>query len=547
MSMKQAGRVWRPEYIIIAVAMALVVFYNATLWKRFIAAAHPEGLHGFLLLLATFFLLVAVFGLVLSLLPFRWVTRPLLTVMFPLSALSAYFMSQYGTAIDGKMMQNVFETDIRESFGLLTGLLVVYFIVLGVLPAIAVWRVRLKPFALWDALRARALLIAACLLAIAVVAAISYQTFASVIRENRSLRYYITPTSLIKGGVDLLDSGEAETPVLKPVGTDAKKGTSWAERKRKTLVVLVIGETARSANFSLNGYARNTNPGLAAQTDIVSFTQAYSCGTDTAVSLPCMMSGLGRDQYSLIKARSQENLLDVVGHAGIPVLWLENQSGCKRTCDRVAVRINTTDMTVPEYCSSGECHDGILAEELRKYAKTMQRDTLVVLHMMGSHGPAYYLRYPSEFEYFKPVCKTSLLGKCSSEEIVNAYDNTIRYTDHVLTSVLDVLREYKGENDAAMIYMSDHGESLGEYGVYLHGAPYILAPDVQRHIPAVVWLSPDMEKERGVKPACLAQQKDVAISHDNLYHSMLGLLDIQTSVYQSDLDIFRPCYTTPAP
>jgi lipid A ethanolaminephosphotransferase len=541
--MRQVGKSWRPEYIILAVSVAMVVFYNAALWKHFVVAVHPEGWEGRFLLLTTFFLLTAFFSLVQALLPFRWITRPLLTILLPLSALSAYFMSQYGTAIDDKMVQNVFETDVREADALLTWLLLLYFIVLGVVPVVAIWRLKLRPFVLVDAVKARALLILACLLVVILAAAFFYETFASTVRANRDLRFYITPNSFIKGGMDLFLDEESTSVTLKEVGTDARKGPSWTPRKNKALVVLVIGETARSANFSLNGYSRDTNPELEKQSDIVSFRNAYSCGTDTAVSLPCMLSGLGRENYKLARARSQENLLDVIQHAGIPVLWVENQSGCKRTCDRVSVRINTTDMTLPEFCQGGECHDAIMAAELNKYVKTLKQDTLVVMHMMGSHGPAYYRRYPTDAEHFKPVCRTSLLGKCSDEAIVNAYDNTIRYTDHALASVLDVLRKFQGERDTAMIYMSDHGESLGEYGLYLHGAPYMLAPDFQKHIPAVIWLSPDMENARGVKAACLSQQKDAAISHDNLYHSLLGLLDIQTAVYQPDLDIFRPCYT----
>lgn len=540
--MKQSGKTWRPEYIIIAVSLALVALYNSVFWKRLVLAVHPEGWHGALFLSGAFLLIAAVFNIVLSVFPFRWVTRFLLTLILPLSALTTYFMNQYGVAIDGRMIQNVYETDISESLALVTVKMGVYFLLLGVLPVVLVWRVQTPRLAVWPATKARLLSITVSLVLISVVAAFFYQSFASALRNNRDIRYYLVPNNFIKGNMDYFRDNTEPPVVLTPIATDARKGESWVARKHKSLVVLVIGETARSANFSLNGYARETNPELKKHTDIVSFSKAHSCGTETAVSLPCMLSGLGRSEYSLKKARSQENLLDVVQRAGVSVLWLENQSGCKRTCDRVTVRINTTDMTLPKYCSSGECHDEILVAELRKYAETADKDTLVVLHQMGSHGPAYFRRYPPAFEHFTPVCKTNLLDKCSSEQIMNAYDNTIRYTDHVLASVIDTLKDYQGRLDTAMIYMSDHGESLGEYGLYLHGAPYVLAPDFQKHIPAVVWLSPELQKERGVSAACVGKEKDSAVSHDNLFHSVLGLLDIQTTVYQPALDLFARCH-----
>jgi lipid A ethanolaminephosphotransferase len=203
-------------------------------------------------------------------------------------------------------------------------------------------------------------------------------------------------------------------------------------------------------------------------------------------------------------------------------------------------------MKLPEFCSSGECHDEILVAQLREYAAKADKDTLVVMHQMGSHGPAYHLRYPPAFERFTPVCKTNLLDKCTSAQITNTYDNTILYTDHVLSSVIDTLKTYQGRFDTSMIYMSDHGESLGEYGLYLHGAPYVLAPEFQKHIPAVLWLSADMQKERGIDAACVAKEKDAEVSHDNLFHSVLGLLDIRTSLYQPGLDLFARCQTAAA-
>ncbi len=527
---------WRPEHVAGMVALVLAVFYNTAFWHQILHLVSPDKPGAWLFLVSAFFLLVAFFNLVLTLLPFRWGVRPLLTLLLPLSAAGSYFMNQYSIVIDGRMMQNVLETDLAEMLGLLTWKLLLYFFFLGVLPVVLLWRVKIKRMPWWEVLKARALGMVLSVLVIGLMVGLFYQSYASVARNHRELRFFIVPNNFLKGLMDYLGESRAVSPELTKIGLDAQRPV----RERKRLFVLVIGETARAANFSLNGYGRQTNPELAQHSDVVNYTQFGSCGTETAVSLPCLMSGLGREEYSLKKARSQENLLDVVKRSGIDVLWIDNQSGCKQTCDRVP-RINTTAMAVPDYCRGGECHDGILVAELKKYADTMKNDTLVVLHQMGSHGPAYYLRYPETFRHFTPECRTSLLDRCSREAITNSYDNTIRYTDHVLARLVSVLRDDEARFDTGMLYVSDHGESLGEYGLYLHGYPYALAPDYQKHVPALIWLSPALQQSAGIDATCLMQGRHTPYSHDNVFHSVLGVLDISTSVYQPGLDIFAPC------
>ena len=538
--MKHQSRGWRVEWLLLAVSLGLVALYNASFWRHLVGITHPDSLRADGFLLGVFLFLVAFFNAILSLLPFRWLGRPFLSLMLPLAALTTYFMNQYGTAIDSRMIQNVFETDFKESLALFTWKMLWYFLLLGVLPVVLLWRLPIRRQPWFATLKSRGIAIGLSVLVIILVAMFFYQSFATVLRNNRDIRYYLVPNNYLKGMMDYFHDNDDVPTTITAIGTDAHRPAELASRPRKTLVVLVIGETARAANFSLDGYTRETNPALSKQQELINFSQAHSCGTETAVSLPCLLSGLGRNNYSLKKARGQENLLDVVKRSGVHVLWIENQSGCKRTCDRVE-RITTTNMKLPAYCTNDECHDEILVDELRHYADTMTEDSLVVLHQMGSHGPAYYQRYPAAFQHFTPVCNTNLLDKCSKEQIVNAYDNTILYTDHVLSSIIDTLRGYEGRYDTAMMYMSDHGESLGEYGLYLHGAPYLLAPDFQKHIPAMVWLSPNYQQTTGIHTDCVARKKDAPISHDNIFHSVLGLLDIQTSVYQPDLDLFVPC------
>jgi lipid A ethanolaminephosphotransferase len=306
---------------------------------------------------------------------------------------------------------------------------------------------------------------------------------------------------------------------------------------------MVVGETARAANFSLNGYSRLTNPELAQVPGLLNFGNMHSCGTATAVSLPCLFSGLGRAHYTQRSAQGQEGLLDVLRHAGIEVLWRDNNSGCKGVCDRVA----SEDVSVPlrgdPLCNDEECFDEILLRGLRQRIHDSRKDMVIVLHQKGSHGPAYWKRYPASFNRFGPACETSDLAKCSQTSIVAAYDNTMLYTDHVLARAIALL-ELSGREDGvdtAMMYFSDHGESLGENNLYLHGAPYFIAPEEQRHVPFMLWLSEGFRHRFKLDQTCLNARTGQQFNHDYIFHSTLGMLNISTAVYNPGLDLFNAC------
>jgi lipid A ethanolaminephosphotransferase len=254
-----------------------------------------------------------------------------------------------------------------------------------------------------------------------------------------------------------------------------------------------------------------------------------------------MFSNLGRADFDADRAAHGEGLLDVFAHAGFAVLWRDNNTGCKGICDRVAGE-DVTKRQPSAFCRADECYDEILLEGLQERLDRTNHDLVIVLHQLGSHGPAYYLRVPEPFKVFGPACASKQLEKCSREEIVNAYDNTILYTDHVLAKTIALLRRNANRFDAALLYVSDHGESLGENGgLYLHGLPYALAPIEQTHVPMLAWLSEGFRARFKIDQACLHAKRQAALSHDNLFHSMLGLLDIQTRVYQPERDLFAGC------
>ena len=322
------------------------------------------------------------------------------------------------------------------------------------------------------------------------------------------------------------------------IGSDATLSSNFKNQKKPNLTVVVVGETARSQSFSLGNYSRPTNSELTNK-DIIYYDNVSACGTSTAVSLPCMFSKLDRANYSYEAGSSQENVLDVIQRAGYAVEWIDNNTGDKGLADR-AIYTQVTYADDAKFCGEGECIDGILVQEVEKRLPKIKNNTLLVLHQIGSHGPSYYLRYPREFEKFKPACKTSNFFDCTREEIVNAYDNSIAYTDKVIADLISLLQK-QDQINTSMMYISDHGESLGENGLFLHGTPYFMAPEEQTKVPMILWLSENYKSMTSIKTACLKTKSTQEYSHANFFHSLLAMTGVQTVEYKPSLDIFNNC------
>jgi lipid A ethanolaminephosphotransferase len=524
------------------VAAFLALAGNLAFWRALVALVPADSPGNLGFLASTFVILLVLLGLLLLLFAYRFVLKPVAIAALLISGVCAHFTSAYGVVIDRSMIQNVLETDVGEASELLTSGLLFHALLLGVLPALLVARLPLRFGSLGSEARARGLAALASLALCAVLIGAHFKEFSLIGREHEELRLLINPTSPIYAAVRFLRGDEREPGSVAPIAADARRAEP-AGGERPLLVVLVVGETARAASFSLNGYARDTNPRLAAL-PVIDFPQVSSCGTSTAVSVPCMFSPYGRAGYSDRKAKSHESLLDVLQRVGVSVLWRDNNSGCKSTCDRVP-RQTSEDLAVPRLCSGGECFDEVLVEGLPAFVGALRGDALVVLHMKGSHGPAYARRSPAAFKKFMPECASADLPGCGREAIVNAYDNTILYTDFVLSRLIDLLEREAERFDVAMLYVSDHGESLGEAGLYLHGLPWLLAPDEQKHVPMLLWISEAFGRDRGIDRACLEGRREARYSHDHLFHSILGLFEVRTSAYSPDLDLFRPCRSAP--
>ncbi|SFH02202.1 phosphatidylethanolamine:Kdo2-lipid A phosphoethanolamine transferase [Duganella sp. CF458] len=522
-------------------ASFLVLIYNISFWKGFVSATGGLRMANLLVYLGTALLLVLIFSGVLALVNFRRLFKPVVIALLLLSSMTAYFMSQYGIVVDASMVQNVVETDVREAGELFSWKLVQSVLLFGALPSWLVWRLPVRYGSLRRELLANIGVVAGSLLLATGLLLVLFKTLAPAIREHRELRFTLTPTNVFQAANGYLKHKWATPTVIAPLGTDATKGSLWAAAGsgQHTVTVIVVGETARAMNFSLNGYGRATNPRLAQVQSLVNFNNVSSCGTATAVSVPCVFSGLTRDNYSEVKARSKEGLLDVLQHAGLEVIWRDNNSGCKGVCDRVRYEDMSQPVAGNPLCSAEECYDEHLLEGLPELIRNASKDLVIVLHQKGSHGPAYWKRYPAEFRKFGPVCQTNELEQCSRESITAAYDNTILYTDYFLDKTIRLLKE--AGVPASMLYFSDHGESLGEKNMYLHGAPYIFSPEEQRKVPMMLWMSDSFSQRFHVDRSCLAARSSQQFSHDNVFHSTLGMLNVNTAVYNPKLDLFHAC------
>ncbi len=536
---------WHPAWVALLGSLWLASAGNYALWQQVHQLPEVNGLRGVGFTLGFGLIITCALTSLLSLFNWGKLLKPVLTVFFFSAASGAYFMMSYGIVIDSTMITNVIQTDTKEALDLFNWRMLVSFAILGLLPAWVLWKTPLKSLRIGQQLLGNALM---AVLSIAILLAsllAVFQDFSSIMRNHTQLRYLINPlNSYYAIGMVAAKPFQRDNKTLLPVGQDAKLLTAKATDK-PPLILLVLGETARMGNFGLNGYDRNTTPELSKE-NTVSLRGVMSCGTSTATSVPCMFSHLGKEDFESRK-NNYESLIDVLHHAGLALLWIDNQSGCKGVCERVPQAL-TKELTHPSLCKGGECFDEIMLHQLDERiqalpAERRAKGVVVVMHQMGSHGPAYYKRVPDTFKKFQPECKSNALQECSREQVVNSFDNTILYTDHFLSQAIQWLKKSNATHATAMLYVSDHGESLGENNLYLHGLPYRVAPDVQKRVPWISWWSQQFETQTGLSSACLKKKTNAPLTHDNYFHSVLGMVGVSTEVYQAKLDVHADCRT----
>lgn len=521
------------EVLIFLVCLFSSLFHNFGFFQKVFAAYPISPGHGFFLA-SLWGALTGLLFLLFGLLAIGPALKPVLIFALMLASLISFMTNSFGVVADETMVLNMVNTDPRELRDLLSLKLFGYLLLLGAMPSIAVWRVSVKHEGWRHFALARGKAMGMSFLLVVGMVALNGKFYASFFREHKEIRSYINPAYSIYAAAKFVAHKTVKSNLgLVAFGRDSRISASDIDRE---LIILVVGETARADHFSLNGYSKETNP-LLRQEEVVSLENMWSCGTSTAVSVPCMFSAFGRDGYNDRKGQSTENLLDVLANTKrVNVLWRDNNSDSKG----VAVRVPYEDFKDPKNnpACDEECRDvGMLAGLQAYIDEKKEGDILIVLHQMGNHGPAYYKRYPASFERFKPACRTNELSQCSTEEISNAYDNAILYTDYFLSKVIGLLKENSSNFETAMMYVSDHGESLGEHGIYLHGLPYMIAPEAQKRPAAVVWIGDALRGE--IDELGLKRRARAPLSHDNVFHSVLGFFEVDTKVYRKDLDIFH--------
>lgn len=513
---------------------------NAPFLSSVLAGRDPWLPASWTFTLAMLVALAAVHVLLLSLVVVRPLAKPLLALLIVATAFASYYMQRFGIYLDPTMLRNVLKTDPAEAGELFGWGMLPHLLLFAGLPLLVLWRVQLDRQPWIRALAWRLATIAGAAVLLVGALLLVFQDFSAQMRNHKEVRYLITPANFIYSAVRVsVDSTHEAQAARSPIGLDARLDASWTARTKPALLVLAIGETARAANWGLNGYARQTTPQLA-QRDVINFPDVTACGTNTETSLPCMFAPIGRRDYDERRIRTSESLLHVLHRAGFQVLWRDNQSGCKGVCEGLAA-VQSDNAKLSEWCDGGRCLDEVLLEGLDTVARDARGNLVVVLHMLGNHGPAYFKRYPQAFRRYTPTCDTGDLKQCPREQIVNAYDNALLYTDHVLAKAIDFLESQAKRYDTALVYVSDHGESLGEKGLYLHGVPFAIAPDEQTKVPMTWWLSPGYTASFGLDTACLQREAAKARTHDNLFHTTMGLLQVQSREYEPTLDITRAC------
>lgn len=532
---------WRCSYIsfLFFFVLYFTLFQNIAFWRSTIFLLPVQNIQSILLLSSFFIFIFCALIIIFFLLCWQYTTKPFITIFLFLSAICNYFSMSYNIYIDKQMIANVFNSNYYEGLALVTPKFIIWMAFFWLLPCCIIGFIRID----YGTHLVKHILckLFTMIAAIAILLAVSlplYKQYASFFRNNSHIIKLITPSNYIRGTISYLKQVKNRNKPLILIGEDAEKIIpARLNQNKKSLLIFLVGETARAENFSLNNYKKNTNPLLSKQDDLISFQNVTACGTSTAYSVPCLFSNMPRKSYSANTAEHQENLLDVLVKANVDVLWLENNTGCQGVCNRLP------SIILPKRnCPEGLCYDEQLLDNLDSYIKNLKNDTVLVMHMNGSHGPGYFQRYPKKYEVFTPSCNTNQIQDCTYEELINVYDNTILYTDAVLNQLIEILKSNQQQVATAMFYVSDHGESLGESGLYLHSAPYAIAPTQQTDIPMLFWGSDSFMKSRNIDKTCMINNATtVNYSHDNIFHSILRLMFINTKEYKQELDLFNSC------
>lgn len=511
----------------ILLACFLFFSYNFLFFKRIYAVSQSISvtIH---IIISIFALLFAIINIIMC----KYTSKFFAIAFCLFNSVVFYFMLTYGFAIDGIMLLNILGTDPAEVEDIINYTLISYILLLGVFPSVVIYKTKIYYKPIHKEIKIRAISIAICLCIAISVMFPNLQFTMYALRKNKNLKNFLLPVNYIGAVISATKMLNFTIPDFINIAEDAHFTPYW-DNGKKNLFVVIVGETARAANFSLGGYEKHTNAPLDPFLDeIIYFENVKSCGTSTAQSLPCMFSKFGQSEFKPGTELYTENVLDVIQKSGYDVIWRGTNTGyCYGNCDRIQTEFYN-DLFPEE-------DDLILLENFEEKIAELDNNILFLLHQQGSHGPAYYRRYSPEYEQFTPACQSKVIQDCTHEEFVNAYDNTIIYTSAVIAQTIEKLKAYQYTYNVMLLYISDHGESLGENGIYLHAMPYEFAPIEQIHVPMLIWLNEENAQNLKINREALLNKKGDALSHDNIFHSLLSITGISTEDYQKDLDLFE--------
>jgi len=526
----------------LAVSLFIVYFDNNQFWwtvgRTVTTAEHPLVVSAVL-----FTLLVGAINIGLALCVGVRGFKVTAAVTLLIASITGFYMSEFGVAIDPSIVRSVVETDTREAATLLSASFFVHVVLFGVLPALIVALVPLRAQPLPRELAGKLALIVASIALPAAAIYGDYLEFSFYAQAHRNVRLFMNPAYPFYATgqyvAELLQTNTAPANVEPNDITRAAARTS----PKPLALVLVLGETARADHWALNGYERDTNHYTSAY-DVVNFPNVIACGTSTADSLPCIFSPLTKGEFSHVEAARHENLLALMKRLAIDVRWIDNSTGCKGLCDDSDF-VSIAGDGDADLCDTHGCYDALLLRELDRALSASETDTLIVLHERGSHGPTYHQNVPGDAKAFLPECTLDTFRDCDDQSLINAYDNTILYSDQVLGEIIEHLESLEPKFDTALLYVSDHGESLGENGIYLHGFPYVLAPASQIQVPMLFWASPDYYARNGIERGCVESRSSDTYSHDAIFHTVVGLAEAGGNAYRRDLDVLSTCRNAP--
>lgn len=498
-------------HFVLLMSLLNFVFFHLPFYTYVFNNVDYKSFNGIILIVSLVILMLVlnafVFYLIFSL--SRYFGKFLLVLFFIINAIAVYFINTYSVIIDESMIGNILNTNYEESSSFLSIKLIVYIIFLGIIPSIYIIRVNIIKVELKKFLT---------------LSSITLLFIIVLVFANASNWLWIDKNSKKLGGLAMPWSYSVNTSLFyihkyKKNEKEILLPNAVIKDNQKSVVVLVIGESARRQNFSLYGYKKNTNP-LLSKTQNVFHFNANSCATYTTAGIKCILEHANSNElYEILPNYLYRNNVEVIWRT---TNWGEPPVHIKNYQNRDFLR---TD------CEGEECnYDEILLKGLKEQILASKKNKiLIVLHTSTSHGPTYSKKYPPRFETFKPVCNSVELGKCSQEELINAYDNTIIYTDYILSKVIEDLKKLN-EYKSTMLFVSDHGESLGEKNLYMHGVPMSFAPKEQYEIPFIVWVSDNSKK---LKP------NNNTLSQNHVFHSVLNFLNIQSPIYNEELNIFK--------